>query len=271
MTEPILARVRGLGRVIDRRLFHCVRPGAEPVDIWDLVSPLRYDIVVRAQYFSFFSAHRTLFADDFEEYVRRATELPYFTWFVEVAARWQRRYAQGDRHDLMVGFRTRLRRSAELHRRFELEGFDARFPIALRLVVRPATTTGKVINRPFFVGDGCHRLALLLASGEQVLSPDRYVVRKDPIRTPIDNTYTLARALPLTEATYFEFLSRGYGQRLIAEKDELLAHVASTDPSRHAELQAVIAVDEPQLEAGARQAAAKAAARPTTDERAPSR
>jgi hypothetical protein len=60
-------------------------PGTEPVPLDELISPLRYDIVVRADHFRFLDDRLDLFERDPAAYVRLATGHPYFTWYTEVA------------------------------------------------------------------------------------------------------------------------------------------------------------------------------------------
>src|SRR6478609_4018885 len=60
-------------------------PGTVPLVIDDLVSPLRYDIIVRADFFTFLSEHIDLLETDPDELVARASTVPYSAWFQRVA------------------------------------------------------------------------------------------------------------------------------------------------------------------------------------------
>lgn len=237
---------RARGRLVGAVQRRSYRPGTEPIDLHELVSPLRYDVVVRADYFDWLADRLDLYDADFEAFVRAAVRTPYFTWFTRVAlVRYQPQRADDPRL-AMLEFRERLHRSTGLFRRFAAEGYDSRFPVSVRTAAPDATTaTGKSVPRKFYPGDGCHRLALLLRSGERTLSPQFYQVRKRPKRTVIDNTHLLVHELRLTPEQYYRFLSQGYADRALLDEASLLDFVAEHRPGRLAELRAVIAADAP--------------------------
>jgi hypothetical protein len=56
----------------------------EPADLGTLVSPLRFDIAVRADFYRFADEHDALWRSDFEAFVDRLESHAYFTWFREV-------------------------------------------------------------------------------------------------------------------------------------------------------------------------------------------
>lgn len=233
---------RRVVHAVERRTF---RPATESLDLDELVSPLRYDIIVRAEYFDYLTERLDLYDADFDRYVAAATDTRYFTWFATVAlTRYQPQRATDPSH-VAAEFRERLRRSTSLLRSFENDGFDARHPVSVRTAVPGATTgTGKLVSRGYYPGDGCHRLALLVRAGQQALPPSHYRVRRDPQRTVIDNTHSLIRDLRLSPEEYYRFLSKGYADSTFADAPSLLAHVAERAPYRLSELRAVLAVDE---------------------------
>ncbi len=75
-----------LRRVIEGSELNSPVTGTHPVVIDDLVSPLRYDILVRQQYFEFLAQHHTLYDRDFPELVELSRQHPYFAWFTSVLA-----------------------------------------------------------------------------------------------------------------------------------------------------------------------------------------
>lgn len=241
----VLARSRLL-RLSDRRTF---RPGSVSVPIADLVSPLRYDIEVRAEYFTFLTARLDRYREDFAGYVREAATTPYFTWFERVALP---RYRPdiGQRPDqVWKAFEDRVRRSTQLFTDFGERGFDATQPISLRTALPGATTsTGKRVDRPFYAGDGCHRLALLMLTGMRELPPAFYRVRRRPHASVIDNTSLLLRLVPVEPDRYLRYVAQGYlpdpaEDRSFADADALIDFVATHRPKRVAELRQVLAAD----------------------------
>jgi hypothetical protein len=243
-----------VGRAASRRLRalsarRAYLPGTEPVPLDELLSPLRYDIVVRADHFRFLEDRFDLFERDPDAYVRLAQGHPYFTWYTQVALPRYRPHASGDERRRLAAFRRRVLAAAALWRSFKAAGFDARNPVTLRVAVpAAATATGKVVRRRVHVGDGCHRLAMLVAVGEPTLLPGWYRVRSDPLRSLIDNTSALIGPLGLGREEYYRFLARGYGAGPATGRDEIVRHVAAHTPDRLAELRQVLALDEPRLD-----------------------
>jgi len=248
-TGSRLAAAPGLVRLRDAvrtRLHHRhFAPGRVPLSIPELVSPLRYDVVVRAEHFAWHAERQDLFAADFRGYEREACTTAYHTWFTEVALVRYHPHRVSDLASREAAFRDRLRRSARLFDSFATSGFDARFPVALRTAGAGATSsTGKQVTRPFHVGDGCHRLALLVMAGETVLAPELYRVHREPLPRLIDNTSRLIPRLGLDPADYYRYLSSGYVSTTATDRETLLSLVATERPERLAELQQVLSVDE---------------------------
>lgn len=211
----------------------------------ELISPLRFDITVRIDYFHYLAGNLELWHRDRAEFARRARDLPYFVWFREVA--WQRHHVGGPDSGikLLRAFDRRLERSAELYLQFQRDGFDFDHPITVRTAgtILP-TGTNKVLARRFYPTDGCHRLALLAIAGHRTLAPSFYRVRVDRAFAPRDNTLPLLCALRLTPAEYYAFLARGYTQTAHTERDALLADLAASQPEALAELTQIMAVDQ---------------------------
>jgi hypothetical protein len=250
MDRSISGRVSGrIRRLLERRSY---LPGLEPVALDELVSPLRYDIIVRIDHFRFLDQHLALLERDLEAYLRLAIRHPYFTWWTRVALpRFRPRELRDERRTLEA-FRQRVVGAAALWRSFNAVGFDPRYPVTLRIALPGvATPAGKVVQRRFHAGDGCHRLAMVLAAGQDILPPAWYRVRTDPLRTLTDNTRTLIGPLALGRDEYYRFLGRGYGLAGATGREEIIRHVETHAPDRLPELQQVLAVDERELDAAA--------------------
>lgn len=199
-------RARSLQRVVARvrRRFHerVATAGTEQVDIRALVVPLRYDVVVRAQFFDFLAANPDLKG---RALVDGAERTAYATWFDQVECA---RYFPGlleDRERRDARFAKRVLGASRLLRSFEASGFDSDHPITLMTAPLGAVSdSGAPALGPVHVGDGCHRLALLLRGGA-TLEPWMYKVR--PSLTPlVDNTAVLLRHRVVTEEDYVTFL-----------------------------------------------------------------
>jgi len=249
--------VPGLGRVrraLARRSA-AERPGDGPADVGELVSPLRYDVLVRAEYFSFLAERLEQFERDFEGYFAAALTHPYHTWFTTIALpRFRPRDAVTEARR-QAAYRQRLTDAASLYRSVQEHGFDGvRYPLLLRAAAPgAATASGKLVPRRLYAGDGCHRLALLLHLGYRAIPPEWYRVRT--VAAPLDNTGPLLGPLRVPAAAYYRFLALGYAgagygdAAAPADREALLRQVAAHAPERLAELRQVLAADEPTLAA----------------------
>jgi hypothetical protein len=230
------------------------RAGQKPVRIDDLISPLRYDILVREQFFNFLAQHDASNQRNLVELTELSTKEPYFEWFRSVMVPNILPAIAGHADQIREAFGERVRSAVELHRSFHLSGYDRRRPIILRTgrVLEPSVT-GKRLARSIHAGDGCHRLALLRSTGVTVLEPEMY--RLDTARrlVPRDNTLPLLEALELDPRDYFLFLSLSYAPgRNLCDKRALLEHVRVHDADKLTEVHQIIAIDEPLLTADSR-------------------
>lgn len=242
-----VTRVRRRLHLAVRKVAHRWIDGERPLPIGELISPLRYDILVRRQYLEFLQEHRELYDRDFEEYTRLALGHPYFVWFREIAYP-RRQEIRIRSEDMRVAFQNRLRKTTSLYESFTTNGFDTRYPILIRSGTQfTPTSTGKALAPRRFPIDGCHRLALLHMHGQTELPPDFYRVERCRNFTSIDNTQILLGTLDLEPAEYWSFLSLGYSGEIIADREQLIEHVRRRTPRVLAELEQIIAIDEAHL------------------------
>ena len=242
---------RGFRRRIPGLLRLAYRAGREPMPIDHLVSPLRYDILVRERYLAVVREQRGLADSDFEAFMELSRQQPYFKWFAQVVIPHSNHpEIAADDERLNTAFELRVRRSIALIDAFQSTGYDRRRPIILRTGEEIATTsTGKRLARRTYAGDGCHRLALLRLSGLEALEPNMYRLHVAPAFTPQDHTALCLRAMPVGRREYFSFLSLSYADRELHSEDALLDHVRQANPDRLPELRQVVAADSPLLAA----------------------
>jgi hypothetical protein len=228
-----------LFREVRRRTGRTSRPD-ELIAVDELISPLRYDVLVRAEFLSFIRANRRLAADKPEEFMRLAREHPYQVWFTKIALASHRPPRRPRATDL---YADRVQQAIALVDRWDTAGYVADSPIQVWEVARPhATATGKVVPRRYYMGDGCHRLALLHLDGVRHLEPHHLRIRSVSRFTPRDNTAVMLSNSVIGEDAYLAFLSRGYGVEppAVSRKD-LLDRV---DEGSRAEVEQVIRVDD---------------------------
>jgi hypothetical protein len=232
-----------VGRRVRDRLGLQRRPGSEALSVVELVSPFRYDIVVRQQLFEWLDRNPDL-ADDEPALLAGAASQPYRTWFDIFglqggAGAWWRRRAVGTYDD-------QVRRAVDIWRRFDPDA-----PVLDRILVRTVddgarTTNGKLLSARALPVDGFHRLALCRRHGIASIPAGSYDVLETS-RVPVDNTERLLRALKPDLASYLAFLAEGYGVGAAPTVEELLGSVSRARPDRVEELRSVLAVDLPAL------------------------
>jgi hypothetical protein len=235
-----------------RRVRHTIeRAGAgeiaadEPVIIDDLVSPLRYDILVRQRFLALLADSPELHEGDLDPLLELARSHEYFTWFNSVVVPRFMPALIGREAEVAAAFATRVRATVDLLRSFQRSGLDPERPITLRTGRRiAATSTGKRLGRRIFARDGCHRIALLRASGVSVLEPGTYRLDQQRRFEPLDNTAPMLRAAPIGAEAYWDFLALSYGCLVAADRSGPAADGAEVDPERYAEMIAIASVDE---------------------------
>jgi hypothetical protein len=228
-----------------RRLHIGSRPGEERLDIDAIISPLRYDVVVRQQFFEHLERHADEAHDDPETFIRASLGEPYFVWFRDVVVGSRKRFLKG--RTLDEAYADQVRKAISIHEAFLANGGAAARPIVVRQVAAKAVTpTGKVIGDRRLLVDGGHRVALLRMSGVSTLEPGSWthVVDRWP---PRDNTYRLLGSLDLEPEEYYSFLSLGFTKDRHKSAETLVDAVRAEVPARLEELRSVLAVDEPLL------------------------
>jgi len=199
----------------------------DEIDMTSLVSPLRYDILVREDFIAFYLSHRDLHLSDFDAFIDLARRHPYYTWFKEVMISRFAPHLVGNETRIKSMFAEKIRDSVALYNSIVEHEFDKRFPIELITAVRILpTTTGKMVSARYFVGDGCHRLTCLKAMGWTTLSSDYFRVRCFREFIPLDNTARLVHSIPIEAQKYFAFLSSRYSPLFIFEQgDDFVEHI----------------------------------------------
>lgn len=235
----------GVRRVVHRArravLERTARPGTEPVDLSVLIAPLRHDVVVRARLFDLLAERPDLTGDAL---VRAASATAYADWFVHVeCARFFPELLQ-DEAARDERFAERVHGAARLLRSVEARGFDPASPVTLlRAPAGTVSESGAPALGDLHIGDGCHRVALLLRSGS-ALEPWMYKVR--PRLGPlVDNTAVLLRHGALDEAGYVRFLGARFPVGAARTVQEAVAAVEAVDRDAARSLRDVIGAQWP--------------------------
>jgi hypothetical protein len=213
------------------------RDGDQPLDIAALVSPFRYDVVVRASLFDAIAARPVGSSTD--DFLDSVAEHPYAVWFREVELRRFYPWVLSDEKAVVAAYRDRVLRAVHTFESFRSRGYDSSRPIIVRTAKSARRSdSGVVAAKTRHLADGGHRLALLLRT-TGVLEPHMY--RLDPRPAPvIDNTAILVPALGVDQPAYTRFLSRAFVAEAVDDLGELHEQVAAQCPDRADELQALL-------------------------------
>jgi hypothetical protein len=218
MTQRALRRLSTLRRT---------RPGREGIEIVRLISPLRYDVVVRAQFF------RELRTRDIRQPLTVLPEFaldhPYFTWFKHVESARFFPELLDDPQQVLQRYFSRVARAVATLDSFSSHGFDFRHPV---------TELGTEVSGTLHIKDGCHRLALLLMTGRD-LEPEMYRSSRRHGRL-LDNTALLLQHMEIPDGDYARFLSRGFLPREYSSLTDLRCAVARESPGRLSEYDQIV-------------------------------
>lgn len=222
------------------------------IEIAAIVCPLRYDVLVRKDFFTFYAAHSELYESDRRAFAELVKQTSYYTWFVESEAVRVKGKLRDNPQALEQHFLTRLDRAISLYKSVQTNRFSTGYPIVLKTAkhLLPPTTkrgglpTGKRVGAKYFLADGCHRLALLMALGYTVLPANYFRVKYYEEFSPFDSTSLLARRLLKEPAPYFRFLSTYYtAPAILTNRDDFLKYVANHNPALLDEVRSVIRTD----------------------------
>lgn len=170
----------------------------ETLSVADLVYPLRYDVVIRRSLVELYAADRDRFRRDPAALVAAAHRHPYRTWFDRIMVEQREPYLGRTSETREAAFEQRVTRTAELYERIARDGFDPNHPIVPYTAERLLpTASGEVLTQRFYLGDGCHRLAILMSLGHSELPREWVRVKCFRRLRPLDNTAVLAPYVPV--------------------------------------------------------------------------
>lgn len=253
------ARIKGLVNNV-KRIMHIGKywywlepPELEKgINIASFVSPLRYDVQVRRDFFSFYATHRELYTADFNAFVDLVRQTSYYTWFEKSELIRCMPYLKGNSEGIWTLFLDRVHRAVALYENVMERGFTHQYPIILKTAERllPPTTdrlgppTGKIVSGKYFLADGCHRLGLLMSMGYTVLLPGYFRVQCFREFSPFDSTSLLAHSMLIEPSAYFAFLSSRYCYPFVFDqKADFLRYIKECKPDYLNEVLSIIRVD----------------------------
>jgi hypothetical protein len=222
------------------------------IAIADLVVPLRYDVLVRLEFIRWYRERREQAERERPAFLAAARETSYHRWWMTAETIRGRPWLLGRTDELDALFERRVEATIRLAREAVGDPSSVREPIVLKTGRRllPPTTlrggpaTAKRVSDRFFLADGCHRLALLIAAGRDRLVAGQFRVKEYETFSPFDATTVLARELPIASNEYVSFLASRYAPGTdVSDPAELVRRVAATDPDRADDVLAALQAD----------------------------
>ena len=209
MRMRLSQRVRRRVRRVIARAGAAEVAADKPVRIDDLVSPLRYDILVRQRYLSLITESPELLEGDLGALLELSRSHEYHTWFVAVVVPRFMPHLIGRDDEIAAHFERRVRATVELVRSVQESGLDPKRPITLRTGRRiEPTATGKRLARRLYPGTAVTGSRSCGRAGSP--APAGWLPGRQHSFTPLDNTALLLPA-PIDPTTYRRFLALSYG------------------------------------------------------------
>jgi hypothetical protein len=259
--------VESLRRARRRRRegWHWVEPPdlRDGISIAELVSPLRYDVIVRRDFFELYAHNRALYRSERASFIELVRRSSYYRWWVDSEAVWTRLDRRLDPAQLDAAFVDRVDRAIALYDSAERRGLHGRGVVlkTADLMLPPTARqggppTGKTVSGRYFLADGCHRLALHMLQGQTTLSPRDFRVRHYERYSPFDSTSLLVPSLGLSSERYVEYLATRYAApSRYADIEDLIGHVRRNRPNDLDEVLSLLRVDGYLPDRGASRAA----------------
>lgn len=179
-----------------------------PIDA--LIFPLRYDVEVRQAFLDFYRENAALHESNLTQFcIEAKRQSLYFFQFEQV------KYGRPGRKaldDVSIAFEQAVQGFIKLYHSIITDGWDERFPIGIsapRFV--QSTLQGKKVPNRYFVGDGCHRLAILRSQGQEMLQPHQFRLHRPLFFQPRDNTYIYTSRDAITFQEYLSFFQSRVG------------------------------------------------------------
>ena len=127
-----------------------------------LVYPFRYDIIMRQRFLTFYDDNKELYFRNREEFLKKSKQEPYYRYFIGIkGAQNQLKKKYGNDLPLEELFEIRVDNFISLYESIIKNGFSHKRKRRISLKC-PLKVDGieKEMN-DFFIGNGCHRLAIL--------------------------------------------------------------------------------------------------------------
>jgi hypothetical protein len=206
---------------------------------------LRYDVVVRRDFFELLDRHREMYLEDRPRFDAMAERHPYVAWFRHVNCAFHHPEWSGSEERFGEALARRVDRNHELLESVSRWGFrdDQPIMISTSSVIRRTATGKDVRPRRWYLSDGAHRIGLLMWLGHDLLLPSQYVLGHRREFAPPDNTSLLLPHIDVPEPRYVEFLSWGYLPSPVADRDELFRALAAQGADVVDEVRQLVRID----------------------------
>lgn len=190
----------------------------EPIE--SVYTPLRYDVLVRLRFIEWYERNKIIYVKDKERFMEDAKKTDFFFQQTRVSRKSKRFKWSEDEAEIV--FRERVDSFISMYEDIRWNGFDAKHKIQLHAASKIVETdTGKMVTHIGYIGNGCHRLSILIVLQRAMRKEYFYFSQKDAYK-PRDNTIEYLKTRKLGRKQYINFMQKFYaGQQSPKLLDEM--------------------------------------------------
>ena len=190
-----------------------------PIEIRSLYTPLRFDLEIRLNFIRWYEKNKKLFKNNQKDFFKQAKQHLYF--FQHTIIKVSNRNKNWNSRKQENSYKKKVIQFIKLYESIKNSGYKINYPINLYSSSKILPTeSGKIVTRKYYIGDGWHRFASLIALNKPLLLK-YFKIHKVDSYLPRDNTYLYIKEEKLGINTYIRFLSKFYNQNA-SKRDELL-------------------------------------------------
>lgn len=163
-----------------------------------IIVPLRYDIIIREDFISFYLKNKEIYINNFDLFVKKSLNELFYDYFKIRLAVYRPKLLK-DRNMVVKEYKKYVKNFINLFEDIKNKGFDASFPVTLHR---------SIFSNKLYIGDGCHRIACLKFLGYKYLPKEHGKAVVSVFYRPRNNTRMLLDMNLISKVTYKKFTSQ---------------------------------------------------------------
>lgn len=168
------------------------------IPLSSIIIPMRYDIIIRENFISFYLKNKDMCRKDFDMFVKKSFNELFYDYFKIRIAVYRPKLLK-DKDFLNEEYKKYVRNFISLFENIKNKGFDANFPVTLHR---------SIFSSKLYMGDGCHRIACLKFLGYKFLPKEYGKIIISIFHKPKNNTLLLLKMSLISKKTYNNFINK---------------------------------------------------------------